>query len=242
MENFSLNILIVEDDLTLAIDLEMMVAAMGYNVIGKTDNATDALQIIESQQPDLVLMDIEIKGDLTGIELAEKIRPTDIPVLFITGFDDQEHYQRARQTNNIGYLIKPVRKFTLHAAIETAFRRLSKETSGKENFSHKNSLFFKKRGILHRIRIPSILFVSADDDYTIVETTKGRFVSSLRLFEMNQMLEVFDFLKVHRSHVVNLHKVDQVDTRNNWLKIGPHSIPVSRNNKPIVLHKLESFK
>lgn len=242
MKNFSLNIFIVEDDISLALDLQMMVEEMGYQVIGRSDNSEEALKIIEEKTPDLILMDIDIRGDLTGIEIAEKIRHADIPVLFITSFNDQEHFEKANETNHIGYMIKPVNKFTLRAAIETAFRKLASEVNKEQVFPFKDTIFFKKRGLLFRIKIPSILFVSADDDYTLTTTDDGEFISSMRLFEIQKLLEPFNFLKVHRSYIVNLNKISTIDTSKNTLKIGVHEVPVSRSNKQSIIEKIRLIK
>jgi DNA-binding LytR/AlgR family response regulator len=239
MENFGINILIVEDDIVLAIDTEMIVVEMGYTVIGRADNSVDALRIIEQDKPDLILMDIDIKGNLTGIQIAEKIKHADIPVLFITNFNDQEHYNKAAKTNHIGYMIKPVNKFTLRSAIESAFRKLANETKEDHSFPFKDTIFFKKRGLLYRIKIPSILFVRADNDYTITVTDEGEFISAMRMFELCKLLEPFNFVKTHRSYIVNLNKINTVDNRKSLLKIGTHDIPISRSNKTLVIEKLK---
>ena len=242
MENFGINILIVEDDIVLAIDTEIIVVEMGYTVIGRADNSVDALRIIEEEKPDLILMDIDIKGDLTGIQIAEKIKHADIPVLFITSFNDQEHYNKAAQTNHIGYMIKPVNKFTLRAAIESAFRKLANESKEEQAFPFKDTIFFKKRGLLYRIKISSILFVRADNEYTTTISSKGQFVSSMRLFEIYELLKPFNFIKTHRSYIVNLNKVNTVDSSRNILKIAEHEIPISRSNKKLIMEKIQAVK
>ena len=242
MRNFSLSILIVEDDIALAVDTEMVINEMGYKVIGIVDNSVDALRIIEQEEPDLILMDIDIKGDLTGIQIAEKIKHADIPVLFITNFNDQEHYDKASQTNHIGYMIKPVNKFTLRSAIEIAFRQLANEMQKEQAFPFKDAIFFKKRGLLYRIKISSILFVRADDDYTFTVTNQGEFMSSMRLFEIHKLLEPFDFIKTHRSYIVNLNKVNAFINRKNVLKLAEHEVPVSRSKKQLIMDKIQIIK
>lgn len=250
MSDFSLNIQIVEDDLALAIDLQMIVEEMGYNVVGRVDNSTDALEMIHTKSPDLILMDIDIKGNMSGIEVADKIRHLDIPVLFITSYNDQEKFDAASQTNYIGYLVKPVNKFTLRSTIETTFRRLvedekekndqADQSENQDSFPLKDSLYFKKRGVLHKIKISRILYVSANDDYTITMTEDGKFISSLRLFEIQKLLEPFDFAKVHRSHLVNLSKISSIDTSKNVLLVGEHKIPFSRANKSLIMEKIQT--
>lgn len=244
MKNFSLNILIVEDDVSLALDLELAVEEMGYNVVAIVDNSKDAFKAIGHHDPDLILMDIELNGNLSGIQIAEKIEQLDIPVLYVTSLNDQAHFEKAKQTNYIGYIVKPVNKFTLRSSIETAFRTVAKqEKSEEENaFPYKNNVFFKKRGVLHRISIKSILYVSAADDYTITTTDSGDFISSLRLFEIQNLLEPFGFAKAHRSHLVNLNRVQSIDTDKKAIIIGEHEVPLSRTFKDEIYEKISYLK
>lgn len=246
MSAFSLDILIVEDDISLAIDLEMMINEMGYHLIGRVDNGAAALEIIHTSSPDLVLMDIDIKGDLTGIDIAEKIKHLDIPVLFITSFDDEQHFSKAAQTNYIGYLVKPVNKFTLRSTIELTFRQLAASNVADEQqgaFPFKESLFLKKKGIIYKININSILYVTANDDYTMTMTERGEFISSLRLFEVEKILTNYPvFFKTHRSYIVNLAKIDSIDEDNNLLKIGKMKIPVSRRNRPLLMEHIRLLR
>lgn len=250
MTDFSLDILIVEDDTSLAVDLEMVLDDIGYNVIGSVDNSAEALEMILTNNPDLIIMDIDIKGKMTGIEVAEKIMHLNIPVLFITSFNDEEHFKAASKTNYIGYLIKPINKFTLRSTIETTFKNLAKNEKPneavqpqQESFLFKDSLFFKKRGILHKVQIPNILYVSSDDDYTITVTKEGEFISSLRLFEIENILKAYpSFIKTHRSHIVNFSKINSIDPTKNVLRIGSIEIPISRSNRAKILEKINFLK
>ena len=82
MESFKLDILIVEDNLSFSLELAILVNDIGYNVIGPVDNAKEALELIYGRKPDIILMDHEIKGDMMGIELGEKIQHLKNPALF----------------------------------------------------------------------------------------------------------------------------------------------------------------
>ncbi len=254
MSDFSLNILVVEDNLSLALELEMLVKEMGYNVIGRVDNSAEALEMIFSKSPDLILMDIDIKGNLSGVQIADKIRHLNIPVIFITGNNTQAHYDEAAKTNNIGFLIKPVNKFTLLSTINTFFKKLSlaEQKSDTESemvldekeeiFPLKDFLFFKKRGLLHKISIPDILYVSADDNYTVTVTEKGEFLSALRLFEIEEILNDYSFIKTHRSYLINIDKIDSIDSGKSIINIGSKEIPISRANRVLVLEKIQLLR
>jgi len=244
MEN-SLTVLIVEDDLSFAIELDILVKEIGYKVLGRADNSEDALGIILSESPDLILMDNDINGQKTGIELAEQIKHLSTPILFITSFGQTEYYERAKQTNFIGYLVKPIDKLSLRSSIELAIQNLEQSRLMENNgtLSNSRNLYFKKKGIYIKVAIEDILFVQADDDYTLTFTEKDSFTSSIRLNELEELLASdTTFLRIHRSYIVNLSKVNSVDPDNNKVYIGEHCIPFSRRTKSDLLKNMYLLK
>lgn len=242
MPSFSLNVLVVEDDVSLGIDLEMMLTQIGYTVLGIAESSGKAARIIEKENPDLILMDINIKGDLSGIELAEKLQHLKIPILFITGYNLDKNFELASKVDHIGFMVKPIHKYSLQSAIEQAFKKLGEVYGDEKLFPIKNTMLFNKRGVLYRIHIPDIKYIQASDDYTITYTTQGEFVNSVRLFEMEEELRPFGFIKCHRSYLINPSKVISFDTNENELLIDDVSIPVSRNNKVEVMECLDVVK
>ena len=147
-----IKILIVEDEMSIALELEMIIDELGYQLIGVVDNAEETIVIASEKSPDLILMDIGIKGEYTGLEVAEKINHLPIAILFITSYHSQEMFQRAKATNFTGYLTKPISKFSLQGAIEMAIRFLSnykKNLSGQasENGISINDASFEKEDI-----------------------------------------------------------------------------------------------
>lgn len=102
-------IILVEDDFIIALLLEKQIQRMGYEVAEKIDNGEAAVTTIRDEDPDLVLMDIKLVGEMDGIEAMNEIRKfSDIPVIYLTGNADENTKQRALETNPEGYLIKPV--------------------------------------------------------------------------------------------------------------------------------------
>jgi CheY-like chemotaxis protein len=117
-------IFVVEDEGIVAADLEDRLKSLGYSVAGSAASAEDALSIISDTQPDLVLMDIVLRGEMTGIEAADRIRLTaDIPVVFLTSHADTSTLSRACQTEPLGYLLKPFEERDLQVTIELALYR-----------------------------------------------------------------------------------------------------------------------
>lgn len=102
-------VLIVEDDLILNLLYESFMEKIGFETHGELVYGKTAVDMTKKNRPDLILMDITLEGDMSGIEAAQKIREfSDVPIIFITGNSDREHREKAEATSNSYYLIKPV--------------------------------------------------------------------------------------------------------------------------------------
>lgn len=121
-------ILIVEDEGITAMDLRMRLEALGYEVVGHADTGEGAVKLAEEHKPDLVLMDIMLKGEMDGIQAAEQIRPAlGIPIIFLTAYADNTTLRRAKVTEPYGYILKPFEERELHTNIEVALYKHSAE-------------------------------------------------------------------------------------------------------------------
>lgn len=121
-------ILIVEDGLIIAEDLRRRCEALGYAVTGIAATGEDAVFIADRTRPDLVLMDIRLRGTMDGIEAARQIRTNlSIPIVYATSSSDEATLVRAKETEPFGYLLKPVEPRELHATIELALHRRMRE-------------------------------------------------------------------------------------------------------------------
>ncbi len=114
-------ILIVEDEAIVVEHIEVTLKSFGYEIAGRTNTGEEAIQIAQKNSPDLILMDIRLRGELDGIEAAKQITTlSDIPVVFLTAFADDQLVERARTVLPYGYIVKPIQKGTLKATIEMA--------------------------------------------------------------------------------------------------------------------------
>jgi PAS domain S-box-containing protein len=126
-------ILIVEDEAIEAMGFERWLRSLGYEVVGIAGDAEDALQKITLQKPDLILMDIILKGEIDGIEIADKIKESNIPVIYLTAHPEESTVNRAKLTSPYGYLTKPVNKTELKNTIELAIYKNKVESQLKES-------------------------------------------------------------------------------------------------------------
>lgn len=121
-------ILIVEDERIIALRLEQTLTTMGYAVVGIAARGEEALRLAGTLQPDLILMDIVIQGEMDGIEVARQIQTTSkVPVIFVTAYGDEETLTRVKGIEPFGYILKPFRTRELQMAIEIAIFRHRQE-------------------------------------------------------------------------------------------------------------------
>jgi CheY-like chemotaxis protein len=114
-------ILVVEDENIVAMDIKCMLVKLGYDVLGIVSNGENAVRQAELMSPDLILMDIIIKGSIDGIEAACRIRTKfKVPIIFLTAHSDQKTRQRAKMAEPNGYLLKPFHEAELDNVIKSS--------------------------------------------------------------------------------------------------------------------------
>ncbi len=124
----STKILVVEDERIVALDIKSSLENLGYAVPAIASSGEAALKKVAETQPDLVLMDINLKGDMDGVETAEKVRANfNIPVIYLTAYADNNTLQRAKVTEPFGYILKPFEEKELNISIEMALYKHQKE-------------------------------------------------------------------------------------------------------------------
>jgi PAS domain S-box-containing protein len=127
-------ILIVEDELIIAADIATRLSRLGYAVVGQTDQAEQAVQLVGQLRPDLVLMDIRLQGEGDGITAADTIRRQySVPVVYLTAHADEATLQRAKVTEPFGYILKPFAERELRTVIEMALYRHAAERRLQES-------------------------------------------------------------------------------------------------------------
>ncbi|MGB5867943.1 MAG: response regulator [Arcobacteraceae bacterium] len=122
-------ILIVEDEMIVLLDLKSAITKLGYEVIDTASNYDEAIKSVAKNQPDLIMMDVNLNNSKDGIEIASKILETKyIPIIYLTAYTDETTIQRAIKTNPVGYVIKPFKRDDLKVAIQLGLFK-SQQTS-----------------------------------------------------------------------------------------------------------------
>lgn len=151
-------ILIVEDETVEALDIKKMLESLGYDVPSFVLNGLTAVETAKKIRPDLILMDIVLKGELDGINAAKKIKELNIPVIFLTAHSDDEAVERAKKTEPYGYLVKPYDPLDLKNTVEFALYKHSMDEKLKKSEK-------KYRNIIENLQDS---YLRADNDGTII--------------------------------------------------------------------------
>lgn len=237
-------ILLVEDELIIADYMQECLNNYGYEVIDVCINYNEALTALANNTPDIVLLDITLKGDRNGIDLGNYINTKiQLPFVYITSHSDKATIDKAKQTLPYAYLIKPFDENDLYAAIETALMHFArrKEAAGEKEEGEKpviikDGIFVKHKGKFVKIQLNELFWLEANDNYVTLNTKAGQYVLKTTLKMLQDALPEY-FVRTHRSYVINLHHIKSFD--NEELVIDNKTLPVGKSHFADLLEKLK---
>jgi DNA-binding LytR/AlgR family response regulator len=232
------NILVVEDESIVSKDIQHSLKKLGYHVVGAAATGEKALELVRSERPDIVLMDIMLKGDMNGIETAEIIRnELAIPVVFLTAYADESTLAKAKVTEPYGYIIKPFKEIDLHTSIEMAIYKHGKEqeiirerdllfsiVENKEVSA--DFIFVKSNSRLVKLKTEDIYYIEALKDYVVIHTSDTRYTIHSTMKDIETKMGTTDFIRVHRSFIVRLDKIASIEFPNLTLENDKKVIPI----------------
>lgn len=240
-----LKILIVEDDVNIAETLSDMLETMDHEVVGTFDNGPEALIFLRDHQADLVLLDIQLRGNMNGIEVAGEIQSKyDMPFIFTTAFADAETIAKAKEKGPYGYIVKPYGMKDIFAAIELAMSNynLMAELKTPKTITaevRKDHLYLKVDTKLVKVNENDLLYVEAKGDYMLFKTNEKGYIVNVTMKKVEEKLNPEKFLKIHRSYIINLDKI--VDIENTTLVINDKVIPISRSRREDLMERLNTL-
>ncbi len=248
-----IRILLVEDEILYAQDVRNRLSN-SYDVIGIASSADQAAEILRSDQNvDLVLLDIGLDGDKDGIDLAYLINEEfKIPFIFLTSHANSAFIERAKKAKPAAYLLKPFNDREVPIAIELALYNYAEQpkepvfngrkTNLKDDHEVMNindRLFLKKENHFKRVALKDIYFLEADGNYTTIYTSTDRFIYSAILRKIEEKLPRDQFIRVHRSYLINIDAVDGFE--GNALFISQNRIPVSKQYREVTFKLFNAF-
>ena len=233
-------ILIVEDEPIVADDIALSIEEMGYEVAGICDSGDQALQELSSSTPDLVLLDINLKGQKDGIQIAHEINSKyAIPFIFISSLFDNTTIQRAKNTLPAGYIVKPFKEADLRIHVELAFNKVRIEVDEIQRPVDDQNLFVRQNGAMVKLDFQSVRYVQADDNYSVFHTEKEKHVVSNTLKEIEERLVPAGFCRLHKTYLVNLSKIDRIE--HSVVFVGEEMIPIGKVYRKAFFERLTVF-
>ncbi|WP_299822726.1 LytTR family transcriptional regulator DNA-binding domain-containing protein [uncultured Pontibacter sp.] len=239
-------ILISEDEVIIAEDLAASLEELGYTTCA-IDSGQDTIDRIRETQPDLVLLDINLGGDQDGVEIGSRIRQEfDIPFIYLTAYADHATIDRAKKTEPDGFLVKPFDEKSLRSAIEIALykhdsgHREDKEmngtaTNGKEQEVATDYIFVKVKHRIIKVHYSEIIWVEAYDNYSFIVTADQKYLVSSTLKDMEHKLPQQNFVRVHRSYIANLDKIEALEE--NSVVFAKGDVPIGKSYKKTLMSR-----
>ena len=234
---------IVEDDIFSSTLLQHELNSMDYDVLEPCTDYQQAVAMLNTDTPDLVILDINLKGEKYGIEIAGYIRKNwNIPFIFLTGKDDKDTLAQAKLVKPSAFLVKPFKQSDLHAAIEIAVNNFNfkdkkaQQPAAEENKMLSDIIFIKDGDYFYKVKFDDVELLSSDNVYVIVHTAQKKFMVRASL---NEYIEKFDpskFIRVHQRYAVNINKIDKINSED--LIVNKQEIPISKSYKSALMKRL----
>ncbi len=225
------SILIVEDEPLIADDIAGTLKEKGYGILGPVDNADEASALLSKTKPNLVLLDIQIKGTRDGVQFATEVRTKHkLPFIFITSFYDRATLDRAKATQPQAYILKPFDELDLLINVEMALYKHHKPPLSSEK------IFVKEKNEMIALQVKDILYAEAFDNYAKVFTDKQSYIVSHTLKHVEDNLSSKSFLRVHRSYLINFEKVTSINESN--ICLGLVKIPLAQSYRQELMERI----
>jgi DNA-binding LytR/AlgR family response regulator len=236
-------ILIVEDELIIAENTKIILSKNGYTVIGIAKNYNQVFDIIVQKKPDLILLDINLNNEKSGIDIAIELNKNhNIPFIFTTSYSDSITLDQAKVTAPLNYLVKPFTEEQLISLIKISTFKYIKNLEVKDsievtksNYKNDEYIFVKEKLDLIKIKISDIKWIHSDgnyleiycnDKFKLIRATISSFYESLPE----------NFIRIHNSYIINMNYLDIIQS--SYVIINKNKIPISKNYKQDFLKKI----
>ena len=243
-----IQILIVEDEMIIAANISLQLTEMGYEVSGIIPKGEDALRFIKNNPLDIALIDIQLKGELDGIETAQKMQDLhpNLAIIYLTANADEANFNRAKETHPFAFISKPFKKLDLQRSIELTISQLKCNiviSPGNKvedaTFILKDCLFVRHQDTMVKVDIKAIKYIVAERNYCRIFSAEKEYLLVTTLKEMDKKLPPKHFLRIHRSYIINLSRIDEI--AGTHVVISKKAIPMTKDKRPELLKRLQTI-
>jgi len=222
-------IIVDDEEVSRTVVKELVTKIEDLELLAECENAIEAYNILKKENVDVVFLDIDMPN-MTGMELVEAIGEITVQYIVITG--KENHAVKAFDLNVTDYILKPLKQHRFIKAVDKVRDNLNKPIMDTQS---KQDIYVKSDGKIVRIKLKDILFVEALSDYVMIHTDK-RYIVHSTMKAMEAKLPASDFIRVHRSFIINAAKIDQIEDMN--ITIQQKNVPVGASYKNALMERL----
>ncbi len=244
-----IKILVVEDEMIIAAKISMQLTSLGYEVTGILPRGEQAIQHVKENKPDIILLDINLKGQIDGIETARQIQQfAEIPIIYLTANSDEATFNRAKPTKPFAFISKPFKQLDLQRAIELTISRMAENDTGINNentigeeqpFILSDRIFVRHKEKMVKIMIADIHYMEADRNYSRIFTSNREYLLSITLKTIEEKMSMQLFMRIHRSYLINITQVDEV--AENHVMVAKKSVPLGTGMREQLMHRIQTL-
>ncbi len=245
-----IKILVVEDEMIIGAKISMQLTSLGYEVTGILPRGEEAILHVADNRPDIVLLDINLKGKLDGIETASQLQQHGpIPIIYITANSDEATFNRAKSTKPYAFIAKPFKQLDLQRAIELTISRMAenenglpaekKTEDGEQPFILSDRIFVRYKEKMIKIMLADILYMEADRNYSRIFTSNKEYLLSITLKTIEEKMSMQLFMRIHRSYLINITQVDEVTE--NHVMIAKKCIPLGTGMREQLMLRIQTL-
>jgi DNA-binding LytR/AlgR family response regulator len=229
---------VVEDELIIARTILSTLDDLGYSHCGPAINYTEAMEMLDREKPDLLLLDIQLSGKKDGIDVAQKVNEEyHLPFIFLTANSDGETIERAKKVKPPAYIVKPFTKEELFAAIEIAFSNFTGSRNNEKPHHAKDHIFVRDGYLFRKVSFNDLSYLESDANYvTLHLVSQKKVMVRSTLNDFVAQLDLKTFMRVHRSYSVNIHLIDDISPTE--VSVSGVKIPVGKSYREDLLKAL----
>lgn len=245
----TIKILVVEDEMIIGAKISMQLSALGYEVTAILPRGEEAVLHAQENKPDIVLLDINLKGKIDGIETATQLQQGGpMPIIYLTANADEATFNRAKPTKPYAFISKPFKQLDLQRAIELTISRMAESENGQvapaqageePAFILSDRIFVRHKEKMIKITLADIFYIEADRNYSRIFTKEKEYLLTITLKAVEEKISAKLFLRLHRSFIVNIAHIDEV--AEDHVTVGQKRIPLGIGMRDVLLKNMKTL-
>ncbi len=242
-------ILVVEDEMIIGAKISLQLTNLGYEVTALLSRGEEVMQHVTENEPDIILLDINLRGKLDGIETAAQLQQQhNIPIIYLTANSDEPTFNRAKSTRPAAFIAKPFKQLDLQRAIELCISRMSGNEEGlhlenkhseEGSFILSDRIFVRHKDKMVKIMLKDILYAEAERNYSRIFSRSKEYLLSTTLKTMEEKMLTSLFMRIHRSYLINVTQVDEV--AESHVMIAQKAIPLGAGMREQLMHRMQTL-